>query len=94
MKACFVILLLACCACEPRLDNGKCQIYIAHSLVALREQSDYSSQEMVKVPIGKYDVLDTQQGSDLRWLKIRVGKREGWIPDNTWAIEKKSDACK
>jgi hypothetical protein len=98
MKAYFVILLLACCACKPRLDNSKCQIYISNQLVVLYEEPKNFAQESVKVPTGKYDVLDTQTtewvDKNQRWLKIQVGKREGWIKDNTWTIEKKSDACK
>jgi hypothetical protein len=98
MKAYFVILLLACFACEPRLDNSKCQIYIKNQLVVLYEEPKNFAQESVKVPAGKYDVLDTRNvhwaQAEERWLKIRVGKREGWILDNTRGISKKSDACK
>jgi hypothetical protein len=87
IRAYSIILLLAC-ACEPRLDNSKCQIYITNPLVTMYEEPRNFSQEMVKVPTGKYDVLDTQKtewvDKNERWLKIQVGKREGWIKDNTW----------
>ncbi len=96
-KIVLFVLMLICIACNPTLDKNTCEIYISNTLVVIYEKPQHFSQEIVKVPAGKYQVLDKTTtkwvNQDERWLKISVGKREGWIEDNTWTIREKSDAC-
>jgi hypothetical protein len=82
----------------PKPDPNKCVVTITNSLVALKADPETFSREIIGVPSGDYTVLDykvvnfgglTNDG----WFQIEVSGRTGWIVDNTWTINAKTQVC-
>jgi hypothetical protein len=86
----------------PTLTNSgvpstECVITIAQPLVSLKSEPDVFSQDLVRVPLGEYSMLEhrivqTPLGEE-SWLQIQVGGRVGWVENNSWTINSKTDLC-
>lgn len=82
-------------------DNGVsvdgCVVTISNPLVSMREKPDRFSQEVIEVPAGDYPVLESADvervGPSQRWFRIQVESRTGWIPDDTFTVDRKSADC-
>ncbi|WP_131805507.1 hypothetical protein [Mycolicibacterium brisbanense] len=81
---------------EP-VPAGGCAVTVANPLVMLRETPDPFGQESVKVAAGTYKVSDIAEtpwaGAPQRWFRIDVGTRSGWIRDDSFNIDSRSDSC-
>lgn len=81
---------------QPDL-TGTCTVTVANPLVMLRETPEPFGQEFVKVAAGTYKVSDITNtswaGAQQRWFKIDVGTRTGWIRDDSFNIDSRSDSC-
>ncbi|OBC08950.1 hypothetical protein A5784_06095 [Mycobacterium sp. 852013-50091_SCH5140682] len=81
----------------PTVAAGTCAVTVANPLLTLRETPDPFGQESVKVAAGTYkvsDIADTSwAGAPQRWFKIDVGTRSGWIRDDSFSIDSRSDSC-
>ncbi|PZD74119.1 Serine/threonine-protein kinase C [Acaryochloris thomasi RCC1774] len=84
---------------EKREAEGRnyCIITITSGLVSLHSEPDPFSQEIIIVKPNDYYVISTTLRktpiSERRWLKIESGGRQGWIPDDSFTIDSKSEAC-
>jgi hypothetical protein len=74
-----------------------CRVTVTNPFAVIRETADPFGQEVVKVPGGDYAVSQVQNttwaGKPVRWLKIQVGARSGWLEDSTFNVEAKSADC-
>ncbi len=81
---------------EP-VPAGGCAVTVANPLLMLRETPDPFGQESVKVAAGTYKVSDIAEtpwaGAPQRWFRIDVGTRSGWIRDDSFNIDSRSDSC-
>ncbi|ORA38747.1 hypothetical protein [Mycobacterium aquaticum] len=79
------------------VSAGTCAVTVANPLVMLRETPEPFGQESVKVAAGTYkvsDIADTSwAGAPQRWFRIDVGTRSGWIRDDSFSIDSRSDSC-
>jgi hypothetical protein len=82
-------------AAAPTLAD--CRITIRHPLVALMREPDRLGQEMINVKPGDYTPLDHKMVSTMvreeGWFQIEAEGRRGWIANDTWTIEEKTQTC-
>jgi hypothetical protein len=75
-------------------DVGECRVVIANPFATLYEETSRFSQEIMRIPAGTYSVLDhavVEFVRDERWLLIDVDGQTGWIPDDTFDVERRID---
>lgn len=74
-----------------------CRVQISNPFASIRESPRPTSQEIVRVPAGEYEVLDIAitsfAGTDQRWFQIDVPPRTGWIQDTTIFVSGKTAGC-
>jgi hypothetical protein len=86
---------------DPQTDHAvsptQCVITTVNPLVALMSEPNTFSQEVVQVPPGQYNVLAhriVQFGpTEQSWFQIQVDGRSGWVRNDTWTINSKTNAC-
>ncbi|NJR62704.1 MAG: hypothetical protein HC769_30270 [Cyanobacteria bacterium CRU_2_1] len=75
----------------------ECVITISNPLVSLKNQPDTFSLDLVSVKPGTYPssehVFTSSSQTEEGWFKIKYEGRNGWIGNNTWSIESKSNSC-
>ena len=81
---------------EAKSASG-CVVTISNELVSLMSQPDEFSTEISSVEPGEYEtmnykVVETGPGEQ-GWFKIQVEGREGWIKNDTWTIDSKTEEC-
>lgn len=74
---------------EPAPAPPGCVVTIQKTLVSLLKEPQQFSRELSRVQPGKYTVIRVLDG----WFEIQASGRTGWIPDDTWTIERKAIAC-
>jgi len=82
---------------STKTTNSECRVRVEFPMLALKEKPDPFSQDIAKVPVGWYDVLESKKvtfvSKKQRWFKIMVNNRKGWIRDNIINIEEKTSGC-
>ena len=87
---------------DEGIDPTKCVINIRTERVGLKSEPDPFSRDIIEVPVGQYIALEHRitrfANSEFSWFLIEVetrtgGKRTGWVQDNLYHIDNKSDAC-
>lgn len=66
--------------------------------MSLHDKPERSSRKLIKLPTGNHKVLDHRLVSfgglrDDSWFQLEVNGREGWIINDTWSIDSKTDEC-